>query len=244
VSDIEADESPATVWDTQQYLLHRSKRTIVHVRKTFVQAHRSQAAEDGGRAGPLARFVRGRDLRGLRAYLLILAVTSGEHSAEGWSTSLRIRAWARAFGTTRDATRSAAATAVSKTMRRLEDRHLIERSRSGRERRIRVTLLREDGSTEPYTGPKGNTVQDRFLRLDHAFWAEGWWEKLSLPATAMLLVALGEKPGFRLPTEHVPLWYGTFPSGMAGRPTPLNAAWPSWPPSTSWPGWLGPARNR
>jgi len=77
----------------------------------------------------------------------------------------------------------------------------------GRERKIRVTLLREDGSGQPYTRPgKGNT--DRFLRLSHRFWLDGWYEKVDLPATAMLLVALHEKLNFELPTERVPDWYG------------------------------------
>ena len=35
-----------------------------------------------------------------------------------------------------------------------------------------------------------------------------WAEELSLPAIAMLLVALHEKPNFPLATEHMPHWYG------------------------------------
>jgi hypothetical protein len=78
---------------------------------------------------------------------------------------------------------------------------------AGRQRKIRVTLLREDGSGQPYTRPGKNNT-DRFLQLPHTFWLDGWWEKLDLPATAMLLVALHEKPGFHLASERVPDWYG------------------------------------
>ena len=88
-----------------------------------------------------------------------------------------------------------------------EQRNLITRQRHGRKRKIRVTLLREDASGQPYTRPgKGNP--DRFLRLPHAFWREGWHERLDLPASAMLLVALHEKANFELPAERVPDWYG------------------------------------
>ena len=88
-----------------------------------------------------------------------------------------------------------------------EQRNLITRQRHGRKRKIRVTLLREDASGQPYTRPgKGNP--DRFLRLPHAFWREGWHERLDLPASAMLLVALHEKANFELQAERVPDWYG------------------------------------
>jgi hypothetical protein len=151
--------------------------------------------------------VRNRDLRGLHAYLLLLGIISSGDSQDGWSTTLPIKVWARAFGTTRDASPASAATAVSKLLTRLEQRKLITRQRHGRERKIRVTLLREDGSSQPYTRPgKGNS--DRFLRLPYAFWRDGWHERLDLPATAMLLVALHEKNNFELPAERVPDWYG------------------------------------
>ena len=151
--------------------------------------------------------MRNRDLRGLQAELLLLGITSSGDGQDGWTTTLPIAVWARAFGTTHYASAASAATAVSKVLSRLEKRRLIERDRRGRERKIRVTLLREDGSGQPYTRPgKGNT--DRFLRLSHRFWLDGWYEKVDLPATAMLLVALHEKLNFELPTERVPDWYG------------------------------------
>ena len=151
--------------------------------------------------------MRNRDLRGLQAELLLLGITSSGDGQDGWTTTLPIAVWARAFVTTHYASAASAATAVSKVLSRSEKRRLIERDRRGRERKIRVTLLREDGSGQPYTRPgKGNT--DRFLRLSHRFWLDGWYEKVDLPATAMLLVALHEKLNFELPTERVPDWYG------------------------------------
>ena len=154
--------------------------------------------------GPLATFVHNRDLRGLQAYLLLLGITSSGNSQDGERRADRVSGCAFA---PRGATPASGASAVSKVLTRLEQRHLITRRRHGRERKIRVTLLREDGSGQPYTRPgKGNS--DRFLRLPHAFWRDGWHQRLDLPATAMLLVALHEKNNFELPTERVPEWYG------------------------------------
>jgi hypothetical protein len=203
VNENEGDEPAATEDETRAALLDRSKRDFAPVNKLFVQAVPGSAS----RHGPLATFVHNRDLRGLHAYLLLLGIISSGDSPDGWSTTLPIGVWARAFGTTRDATPASAATAVSKVLTRLENRKLIQRQRHGRERKIRITLLREDGTGQPYTRPgKGNP--DRFLRLPHAFWRDGWHEQLDLPATAMLLVALHEKNTFELPAERVPDWYG------------------------------------
>jgi hypothetical protein len=212
VQDTENGESIANEADTRRALLERSGRPGVPIRKVFVQTPRKLAADQTKLAGPLSEFVRRGDLRGLHAYLMILAATSSGASADGWSTTLPIMVWARAFGTTASAERAAAATAVSKILHRLEGRRLIERRRSGRERRVRVTLLREDASGEPYTRPLGKSLADRFLTLSHAFWLDGWHDKLKLPGLAMLLVALNEtgtkKPVFQLPAEHTPKWYG------------------------------------
>lgn len=197
------DESPATVADTRSYLLERSNRAFTPVSKAFVQRPRGTS---GARPGPLAEFVHGRDLRGLHALLLSIACTSSGSGEHGWSTTLPIQVWARLFGTTRNASTTSAATAASKVLGRLEKRKLIERSKHGRSRQVRVTLLKEDGSGDPYTRPAGS--DQRFLKLAHEFWIEGWDERLDLPATAMLLVALHEKPWFELPTERVPEWYG------------------------------------
>jgi hypothetical protein len=212
VQNAETGESIATEADTRRALLERSGRPGVPIRKVFVQTPRKLAADPNKLAGPLSEFVRRGDLRGLHAYLMILATTSSGASNDGWSTTLPIMVWARAFGTTVNAERSAAATAVSKILHRLEDRQLIERCRSGRERRVRVTILREDGEGESYTRPLGKSLPDRFLTLSHAFWLNGWCDRLKLPGVAMLLVALHEiapnKPLFQLPAEHAPKWYG------------------------------------
>lgn len=193
----------ATEDETRAALLERSNRSFAPIGKVFVQAPPGHTK----RHGPLSEFVRKGDLRGLRAQLLLYGIISSDAREDGWSTTLPIQVWARAFGTTQTATPQSAANAASKILTRLEERHLITRARKGRERHVRVTLLREDGSEKAYQRP-GLNNEDRFFRLPHIFWTQGWYKELDLPATAMLLVALHEKPGFQLPAEKVPLWYG------------------------------------
>src|SRR5215470_16893938 len=127
VNESNGDESPATEDETRAALLDRSKRDFAPVNKLFVQAPPGSAC----RHGPLAAFVRNRDLRGLHVYLLMLGITSSGDSPDGWSTTLPIGVWARAFGTTRDTTPASATNAVSKILARLEQRNLITRQRHG-----------------------------------------------------------------------------------------------------------------
>jgi hypothetical protein len=198
------DEAPATAAETRAYLLDRSKRSSAPLLKAFVQ-NPDRTLEC--RAAPLSIFVRNGDLRGLRSLLFVHAIISSGEGENGWSTTLPLSVWARALGTTASADLRSAASAATKILSRLEARRLIQRSRVGRARKVTVTLLRPDGSGDPYTRPgRGNS--DRFLKLSHRYWADGWAERLDLPATAMLLVALHEKDGFELASEWVPRWYG------------------------------------
>lgn len=193
----------ATVAETRRALIDRTNRHFTPLAKTFVQ-NPHQSAES--RRGPLAEFVNNGDHRGLLAFLLIhAAISSGE---KGWNTTLHLEVWARAFATTEHATLTSAKSAASKVLRRLEERHLIAREQSGRPKKIKVTVLIPDGTGQTYKRPLGDTKETRFIRLNHRFWTEGWDQKLSMPAIAMLLVALHEKPTFSLPTERMPEWYG------------------------------------
>lgn len=199
------DEEDATPTETRAALLKRSKRSAAPIRKIFVQRPQGEAV----RHSVLKTFVNNGDHRGLKAYLFLMAINSnGDDPDVGWSTTLALSTWARAFDTTIEVP-SSATTAVTKTLTRLLDRNLIERGRAGRARQVKVTILREDGSGQPYTHPAKETgIEGRYLRLPYAFWTEGWHSKLSLAATAMLLVALAEKPVFSLATGRVPEWYG------------------------------------
>ena len=62
-----------------------------------------------------------------------------------------------------------------------------------------MTLLREDGSGESFE--YSHRAGDWWLQLPYAYWMEGHFLTLSLPAKAMLLIALSLPDGFRLPYE-------------------------------------------
>ncbi|MFP8887834.1 hypothetical protein [Streptomyces mangrovi] len=137
-----------------------------------------------------------------------MAITSNELDVDGWSWTLNSSVWARALGTTQSASPASALTAVTRTFIRLEKRNLITWERIKRSREIKVTLLREDGSGQPYTRPGKDGNTDPYLKLPHAFWKQGHDGQLKLPGLAMLLVASCERPGFKLATERVKDWYG------------------------------------
>ncbi len=69
--------------------------------------------------------------------------------------------------------------------------------------------MREDGSGEPYVHL--GEAKHPYLQLPVAYWVnddENWSSTLSLPAKAMLLIGLSLRPGFMLPVEKAPDWYG------------------------------------
>ncbi|MEU9646362.1 hypothetical protein [Streptomyces sp. NPDC048188] len=195
--------SPA---ETREALLERSARDFAPIRRAFVQKKRDEA----DRSSRLAEFVTNGDVRGLRAYLFIIAVTSAETPESGWSTTLPGGVWARAFGTTENATPASARTAVTKVLKRLKERRLITYERPKGTWDIQVTLLREDGSLDPYTRP-GNQNRDAYLKIPFELWRTGLIDQLSLPALAMLLTASCEPAFFELPTERMKDWYGWSP---------------------------------
>ncbi|MET9779179.1 hypothetical protein ABZ023_33875 [Streptomyces sp. NPDC006367] len=196
--DIQATK--ATGRDTRTEILKRSIRANVPLRKTFVQAPRGSAS----RHGPLSDFVTGRDLRGLKAYLLIVAACSS--GTDGWSTKHDSAVWARMLDIDQTATEQSARTGAWRTLRRLQDRNLITCTRSGT--LITVTLLREDGSGAPYDRPLGQSEQDLYLQIPSTFWTKGYDEQVDLPALALLLVVLREKNWSKFPAEKAPDWYG------------------------------------
>ncbi|MFV0460700.1 MAG: hypothetical protein ACK5MT_18230 [Actinomycetales bacterium] len=208
-SDRGSPAPPATAAATRAYLIERSGRSFAPIPKAFIQNPDPKAKPD--RRAPLADFVRRGDKRGLLALLMLhTIISSGDHD-DGWSSTLHLKVWARVLDTVATAAGTSATSAATKILSRLVERHLIERRRTGRERKVTVTLLSADGTGQPYTRPTGATQADRFIRLNHQFWTDGWAQTLTLPAIAMLMVALHEKPGFTLPTEHMPSWYGWSP---------------------------------
>jgi hypothetical protein len=161
--------------------------------------------EDGDTAGgPLAQLVKAGDARALHLYLLLAT----KASSAPWNAALPATVWARALGIPLPETKTARST-ISKTWLRLERHRLVARSR--RERLADVFLLREDGSGDEYTSP--GEVGDRYFQVPLALWQQGpeesrrWYQVLSLPELAVLLIARSLSDGFRLPYEMGPKWY-------------------------------------
>lgn len=182
-------------------LLKRSARTSqsVGIRNTFAQG----GTQKHPVFGPLHKIVRNADDQALDLFLLHRTLVS----AEPWSNApFEAVIWARMLGAETD--RDHGAALVSRIWRRLDQKYaLITRAKVGRQGVY--TSLREDGSGEPYTAPTGRDG-DRYFRLPFAYWTDeqAWYRTLSLPAKAMLLVGSTLKPGFVLPGERVPEWYG------------------------------------
>jgi hypothetical protein len=197
-----ARPAPVTGGQTRAALLDRAKRTAAPLRRVFVQL--PQTSES--RPGLLAPFVTAGDLRGLRAYLIIVAASSGQNE-QGWTTELDSLVWARLFDAHTAAEDAASRTAAWRTMGRLQEKGLITRTRTKGSRKIAVTLLREDGSKLPYTRP-GVTDNDAYLQLPIAFWIKGYDEKVGMPGLAMLLAICSERTWTAFPAEWMPKWYG------------------------------------
>lgn len=206
-------EAPASEAETRAFLLSRAKRDFAVVLKDFVQVPAVKPHDPAQlRGAALSTFVKRGDLRGLQSYLFLCAIISSGDGDNGWSTTLPLAVWARVFGTTSTADPRSASSSASKILTRLADRKLIERKRQGRDRKITVTLLHPDGNGEPFAREDDAGTIRPYLKLNNAYWTDGWYDKLDLPATAMLLVALQENPaGFRLPTARMKTWYGWSP---------------------------------
>lgn len=194
----EENSQPATGPETVVALIEKSgrKNSATPIRRSFVQPLERQEQPGGG---PLARLVARRDQRALVLYLMVLTLAT----KEPWDVRRHSRIWARVLDMGGS---NSAPQAVSKAWKRLREVGLVHTERD--KRLTAVTILREDGSNKPYTYPDPTRRADRYLRLPFAFWLDGWYQKLSLPAMAMMLVLLAEKDGVVLPLDRVPDWYG------------------------------------
>jgi hypothetical protein len=189
--------------DTISDLLGSSRRDTLPLRYTFAQ----QPGKAGDPvAGPLAGIVRRGVGSALEQYLLLHARAAGREDPDNgemrYDVSLESRVWGRALGLPDD---DSGLRTVQRNWKALANAKLVQVQRSGRV--LTVTLLREDGSGEPYTHP-GDTRDSRYIKLPYSYWLDGYADKLKLPGKAMLLVALTLPDWFSLPSNKGPKWYG------------------------------------
>jgi hypothetical protein len=185
--------------ETLETIVQSAKRGAVPIRSTFVQ-QRDVAGQPA--PGPLQVFAHRGRFSALLQYLLARTWASGGEYELTYHPSV----WIRAMGLPED-------DSGRRTLRRnwelLRTLRLVATRRSGR--LLTVTLLREDGSGEPYEHPgkAGN-----YFKLPHQFWLEGYDERLSLPETTLLLISLTLGDWFWMPQERGAAWYGLSVSTM------------------------------
>ena len=163
--------------------------------------------EFGGerRPGPLHLFVNGRRLFALQLYLLLLCLAKGDP----WDKEMSGTSWALAL----DQQGPGAESKVSRNWSWLAGNNLVRTERRGRH--LQVFRLHESGNGGEFTRPTGH-----FFYFPFAYFTTEWHTKLSLAATATLLISLSSsrnKPWFALPSSRQP-------TGSRSAPTPSAAA--------------------
>jgi hypothetical protein len=157
--------------DQQETLAALLGNHVVRIPRSFVGEHRH------GR-GSLAEFVRRHRGRAMDLYLLALAAADGEPDLPPIPAAV----WGRALGLEQ----GSAAPIVSRLWQWLEGEGLLMGERSGRVKTIRLL------GTEP---------SDRDLLLASAFFRGNFHNRLSMPAKAVLLVALAENARLQFAEE-------------------------------------------
>jgi hypothetical protein len=95
---------------------------------------------------------------------------------------------------------------ISNTWNWLEQQRLI---RSERDKYLRRVFLLNDAATGgPYEHAADATSRLDYFKLSHRYWLDGWNQRLELPGTAVLLIALSLPKTFMLPQERGASWYG------------------------------------
>jgi hypothetical protein len=177
-------------------LLVRSGRDFLPVRRSFLQTR-------GARKGPSSLSAFGKRESAFDLYMLIHALAS----QPPWDVAFPARIWARLLGAPEGPTGT---TLVSRQWTWLEEQQLVATSRTGRLRRI--TLLKEDGSGDPYSHPGviqgSNPAEGDYFRVPYVYWRSAFDLRLSLSGKMVLLIGLSLSADFILPVEHAARWYG------------------------------------
>lgn len=199
---------PASPSRTREDLLAKSGAGYIRVRHSLCQRRRP---EGGSEPGILGAIVTGRKRRALQLYLLLLTPWPWLSKQD---QPLAASVWARALTT--DKGRRWTTTNVSEAWRDLEELGLVARRRLARA--VVVTPQREDGRGE-YVAPAGvkGDVDDAYFTLPREFWTEEWFERLSLPALAMLLIVASrttQKDEAWLTHKDAAQWYGLAPRSV------------------------------
>lgn len=198
----ESISSPA---ETRTDLLKWTGRGYTVARHVLVELPNSET----NRPSVLGPMVSDRKHRSLQLLLLVLTLQPLLQAREDkGELPLTAAVYARALTTEKG--RQWTPSYVSAALRDLEQRGLIERRRLPHG--LVILPRREDGQAD-YTKP-GRVKDDRwetYFVLPPEFWIDEWFERLSLPGLAMLLVIASEtsnKPTVWLTNKKAAEWYG------------------------------------
>lgn len=200
----------ATGAQTRTEGLDRSGRGYTKVRHNIAQKPDGHGSSIPSVLGPM---VTDRKKRSLQLYLALLTFWPWVKNlpapvpAAGWARSLQTatgRKWT--------------ATNVSEAWADLKSRGLVETRRLARG--LVVTPRREDGQAA-YTDPgEVNADHDEsYFTLPPEFWTAEWFEELSMPALAMLLIISSKTSKAEetwLTNEHAGKWFGLSPRSVEG----------------------------
>lgn len=205
-SPAEAELFTANAADTRSDFTRLAARGYTQVRHILVQLPDTEPT----RASVLGAMVHTRKHRALLLYILLLTAWPWLHDRRD---PLEAVVWIRALDGTAIPNAPAATTWSASTLSRawsdLKEMNLITTEREGR--LLRVVPRREDGGAD-YEVPGGRADRwNAYFALPDAFWLDGWFAKLSLPALAMLLVVAKEtnvKKEVWLTYDNCEEWYG------------------------------------
>jgi predicted transcriptional regulator len=181
-------------------MLEGTRRGGVGIRRAFLQKPLEGKKRGQLRAGPLSKLMR--DESALDAYLLIHALASSSEPYDTWFPSVT---WAQVTRLDAAAELTAAKSRWAKIATKLVKLGLIQRKPNGN--KMNYVLLHESGDGTPYKRPK-LLAHGSWFSLPHAYWTDGWDVKLTMAEKVMLLIALDQADGFRLPADRGPQWYG------------------------------------
>lgn len=175
----------ATPEETRGAILRLQGRGYTQVRNIAVQLHDEDPS--GSRASTVAKMISGRRHRALILYLLLLAAWNGLANRD---RPFEAGVWVRALTSGETGALTWSPSTLSRSWADLEELGLVSRTRT--DRLVRVIPRREDGLAD-YEKPGGRSDPDnRYFVLPDAFWHDGWFAKLSLPALGVLLVIAKE----------------------------------------------------
>ncbi|RWA19967.1 hypothetical protein MELE44368_18825 [Mycolicibacterium elephantis DSM 44368] len=169
------------------------RRRSVPVRAVFARDMNERKSAPMGKL--IAIGGRGGEVL-LKLYLALI----WRSSAKPFATEVSARKWAQLLALP-DPSKNGARR-VSDALKTLAEFRLIT-VEPRRGECPRVTLLREDGSDQPYSVPRG-TNGDFYFQIPAQMWTSGTMQQLSAPGLAMLIAVLAEQkyPGG-------PVWWST-----------------------------------